>query len=353
MVLVPPSPKVLGEPRPLGSTPLDGAPLARGSWQLTLDHPACHEVAYPVFLERQGHWDGVPPGAEQPEPVPLPPLGTLADDDVYVPPGWFVAGGDPAAAGALPRRRMWCHGFVMKRFHISCREVADYLEFLVAEGRHDEVRSAGPREWHGQGAGGEPFWRPDADGHVAVGSDPDGDPWHDDWPVLMIEYAALVDYIRWRAEQDDLPWRLPAELEWEKAARGVDGRFFPWGDHLEPTWCAMRRSPVVSPSGHAGYPVDTSPYGVRFLAGGAADWCLEPRDVAPPVDPRVVVPRTDPAATGHVGRGGSWSSPAGNCRSAARGFGSSQRGMYSQSGRMVRPWPAPPSAPADGEPEDK
>jgi len=336
---------VLGEARTLGTTPLDAAPLPSGSWQLTLTHPASEPVVYPVYLPRQGHWDGVAPGHTVPTPVPLPPRGALAADEAYVPPGWFIAGGDPLAPGAVPRRRLWCDGFVIKRFHVSCREVADHLEALVAAGRLDAVRRCGPREWHGQGVGGAPFWVPDEGGRVVVGPDPDGDAWADDWPVMMVDYDAVLAFVRWRAEVEGRPWRLPSEWEWEKAARGVDGRFYPWGDHLEPTWCAMRDSPTVSPPGRDAYPVDTSPYGVRFLGGGAADWCLEGRDAPPPATDRVVVPPVDPSLPHHVGRGGSWSASTATCRAAARGFASSRRGMYSQSARMVRSWPPrPPDA---------
>jgi serine/threonine-protein kinase len=183
------------------------------------------------------------------------------------------------------------------------------------------------------------------DGHVHIGPDTDGDLWAPDWPVMMIDYRSVVAYLAWRSERDGLPWRLPSEFEWEKAARGVDGRAYPWGDHHEPTWCAMRSSPSLGPGGRDDYPVDTSPYGARHMAGSCTEWCLESYEH--PLDDdgeRVVVPplRADDAR--HVSRGGSWSTSAYHCRIASRGHGSSHRGMYSKTARMVRPWPPQPSS---------
>ena len=81
-------------------------------------------------------------------------------------------------------------------------------------------------------------------------------------------------YAQWESERTGLPWRIPRELEWEKAARGVDGRFFPWGDHFDPTWCSM----VHSLQNHSAlqpidsFPVDESVYGIRGMAGNINEW---------------------------------------------------------------------------------
>ena len=66
-------------------------------------------------------------------------------------------------------------------------------------------------------------------------------------------------------------------MEWEKAARGVDGRFMPWGDHVEPTWACVsgshRERKRIMPV--EDYLTDVSPYGVRGMAGNVRDWCVE------------------------------------------------------------------------------
>lgn len=66
-----------------------------------------------MSIGRCEHWDGVPPGAQEPEPIHLPAPGDLDDDDHYVPPGWFWSGGDTVATDGMPRRRLWAAGMVM------------------------------------------------------------------------------------------------------------------------------------------------------------------------------------------------------------------------------------------------
>jgi formylglycine-generating enzyme required for sulfatase activity len=106
-----------------------------------------------------------------------------------------------------------------------------------------------------------------------------GIPWegHGNWPVIFVDWHGASAYTRFKARTADRPCRLPTELEWEKAARGVDARLFPWGDFLDPTWCRMLEThndlPTMAPAGT--YEVDESVYGVRDMAGNQRDWCLD------------------------------------------------------------------------------
>jgi formylglycine-generating enzyme required for sulfatase activity len=92
-----------------------------------------------------------------------------------------------------------------------------------------------------------------------------------DWPVPGISLRAALEYLRWRNGRPGERWRyrLPTELEWEKAARGVDRRTFVWGDYL--TWCYCRcesggyRPSRIEPVGAC--PEDESVFGVRDMAG--------------------------------------------------------------------------------------
>ena len=311
--------------RALGTTPLQAVPLAMGSYLAVIEHPACDAVRYPVQITRQAHWDGIPPGAQAPLAVVLPPRGTLGEGERYVPAGWFASGGDPEAMLALPARRLWCDGFVMQRFAVTYRAYHAFLDHLVDTGREAEALRHAPQ---GRSAIGEAVpkpWRRDASGHFHLQPDEDGDEPPLDAPVMLVDWEAASAYAAWLAEAHPRPWRLPGELEWEKAARGVDGRWLPWGDHHDPSWSRVRASWRGRAHGDYGwvavdrYPVDESVYGIRGLAGNARAWCVADRGVAE--GGRVVPPTPAELARGgapRVARGGSWGSRPWELRSASR-----------------------------------
>jgi serine/threonine-protein kinase len=110
------------------------------------------------------------------------------------------------------------------------------------------------------------------DGTFQLVVDADGDTWLPDWPVCMVDWYGAQAYAGWLAAKTGQPWRLPGELEWEKAARGVDGRFFPWGDKLDPFYCCMTDSHEHSPLPQVidSFPLEESPFGVRGMAATCA-----------------------------------------------------------------------------------
>ena len=234
----------------LGATPLQGVVLPRGSHLLELCAPGCVPVRYPVLIERGQHWDGVAPGDAAEDsaaaPIHLPRLGKLGADECYVPAGWCWTGGDPEAPDGLPARRVWVDGFAMRRHPVTNREYLAFLEDLGAQADawvpRDE-RTAVLR-----------VYRQGADGRRQV--DPSLAPWGDpDAPVTEIDWWAARRFAAWEAARTGLPWRLPHELEWEKAARGVDRRRVPGGICWSPPGPASaapaqghRRCPRWTPS---------------------------------------------------------------------------------------------------------
>ena len=167
---------------------------------------------------------------------------------------------------------------MMRRFPVTNREYLAFLDDLVAQGREEEALLWVPRERVGtQGQEGPMNYGRDERGRFALVVDADGDAWLPDWPVLNIHFGCAVAFGRWEAARRGRPWRLPGDLEWEKAARGVDGRFFPWGDVLDGAWCcwvdsyAGRPLPAVVDS----FPVDESTFGVRGMGGNVQDWCAD------------------------------------------------------------------------------
>ena len=102
----------------------------------------------------------------------------------------------------------------------------------------------------------------------------DGDLWDENWPVCMVSAKSAEAYCLWKSREDGITYRLPTELEWEKSARGVDGRWHVWGYKFDASYCCMTDSspmgPMISPIGR--YSTDISVYGVQDLAGNVQDW---------------------------------------------------------------------------------
>lgn len=329
---------VPGAPVALGRTPLRDARLGRGSWLLTVEAEGCEAVRYPVFLGRGERWDGVRPGGSRPAVVRLPALGSLGAEDCLVPGGWFLAGGDPDADDALARGPRWVDGFVMKRFPVTRGEYRVFLNDLVAQGRADEALAHAPRVVQSQGGERLVFPRgPDG----RFGPEPDGPADQDRWPVILVTWWGASAYAAWMTERTGQGWRLPSEVEWEKAARGVDGRHYVWGDHFDATWCLSLDSQgeVTALAPVEAWATDVSVYGVRGLAGGVRDWCREVWTLRGAVGVDQVAgvgPLSEDDEAYRVIRGAAWTSVANQVRAAARFVGRPGVAMGTVGVRLVR-----------------
>lgn len=262
--------------RTLGPTPLAQVAVPHGSFVVVIRGPA-GPVRLPVNVGRLQHHDRVGPDG-QVDVLRLPASSALDPDDCFVPAGWATLGGDPSAIGSGPEEACWVPSFVLRRFPVTNAEFVVFLDDLVRTGRTDEAIRYVPREKGGTvGLVGAMIFGQNEDGTFYLRPDADGDDWPPDCPVVNVTWHAATAYAEWMAHRTGHGWRLPTAAEWEKAARGVDGRFFPWGDHLDPSWCCMRDShegrPAIAPVDS--FPVDESPYGVRGLAGNVRDWCSD------------------------------------------------------------------------------
>ncbi len=309
----------------LGPTPIQGRALAQGSYLLRLAAPGRAVVAYPVLIERGEAWDGVPPGSAEAYAIPLPRVDELGRDEVYVPAGWCWTGGDPEAPESLPRRRLWIEGLAVARFPVTNDEYLAFLNDLVAAGREEEALAACPHASRGAKESAAPRLSYDRgpDGRFRLGADDPGEIWRPRSPAVRMSWHGAMAYARWLAARTGRPYRLLNELEWEKVARGADGRLYPWGDHLDPTWACMVNSKAgdLSCVDVDEYPLDESPHGVRGLAGNTCDLCLNVWTLSGPEAPggRLVI--EPPPAGGdefRAVRGGAWRAVAGECLAAAR-----------------------------------
>ena len=309
----------------VGQTPLE-LPLEMGSYLCILRHPDREPTAYPVFVERQSHWHAIGPGDIEAQPIWLPPRGAIGPQEVHVPAGWFIAGGR-RGLDELPPVRLWCDGLAVRRFQVTHAEFAAFLNDLVSQGREDEALQSAPRERTGNaGANAKLLYGRDGDGLFFLTEDADGDLILPRWPAYFVNLAGAMAWCRWHAERTGLPWRLPNELEWEKAARGVDGRRYPWGDELDPSWVCMRESHQgrALPATVDEFDVDQSVYGVRGMGGNMRDWCANAFSIDSLGLETGRVPRPlEVAPTQRVAnRGGNWNSVAIHAQSAHRAWSS-------------------------------
>jgi formylglycine-generating enzyme required for sulfatase activity len=138
-------------------------------------------------------------------------------------------------------------------------------------------------------------------------------------PVVGVSWFEAYAYCQWLGEVAGRDYRLPSEAEWEKAARGTDGRPFPWGDLFDPGRCNTRVNGLgrTQPVGHCS-PAGDSPYGCAEMVGNVSEWTAS-WFVSYPY--RVDGGREDPAGESErVTRGGSWHSPVLRARTVSRGM---------------------------------
>ena len=239
----------------------------------------------------------------------------IAPEVVEVPAGPFIAGSDAAereyayqldeaAYGhSRTRERGWYDrerrrvSKSLERFLIARTLItnAQYRAFVDATGHR--VPDVDPETWRGYRLI-HPYERT----RRHAWSDGKPPPGREDHPVVMVSHHDAKAYAAWLSAETGRTWRLPSALEWEKAARGTDGRIFPWGDTYDPALLNSHDAGPFDTLPVGGYPAGASPYGLLDAAGMVFEWTASPGNPG-----RFLV------------KGGSWDdSGCGVCRPAAR-----------------------------------
>ncbi len=311
----------------LGRTPVRHVKLDPGSYVLVVSAEHAGEyrdVQYPVLLRRGAHHEAS--------------IDFYRDDRVgngflYIPRGPTIVGGDELAYDALPRQEIDVASFAIAKFPVTMRE---YCTFLDEIGRDDPTlaEKRAPHDVHGSEGlmvtrNTKGLWEPSPlliEGparEALLGND---FPSFEDllWsvPVVLVDWYDAIAYCEWRSKRDGVTYRLPREHEWNKAARGADGRFYPWGDEFDPTFCKMRDSrpwpQQIEPIGTMA--ADESPYGVRDMAGNVRQWMGDVPEAGAP--PSLREPLAGSVSRGdspmRCVRGGLWNGDAQWARSASR-----------------------------------
>ncbi len=91
-------------------------------------------------------------------------------------------------------------------------------------------------------------------------------------PVVLVSYEDALAYTDWRSQQDGLTYRLPTTAEWEKAARGTDARYFPWGNEWRDNGTNWAKNGPYGTSAIATFSDSRSAYGIEDMAGNVFEY---------------------------------------------------------------------------------
>lgn len=243
-----------------GTSPLHGLLLAPGRYLAVVRAAGFEDQRIPFAVERER------PAAVR---ARLLPEGTSPPGYTFVPGGPFPCGGDVRSFAGFEH-----HAADVDDFWMLERELCfgDWLRFANSSAAESAAARV-PRS--GDPPLPDPRWQRGADGTWSI------PPGRALFPVYGVSWHDAVAYVAWlnregAAAGDPFEYALPAEREWEKAARGADGRWFPFGDQFQPTFVKSRfaRDRVI-PEWTMRFPVDESPYGVFDLCGGMWEWCAD------------------------------------------------------------------------------
>lgn len=196
---------------------------------------------------------------------------------ILIPAGEFIMGSDDGEENEKPVHAVYLDSYEIGKYPVT---VAQYRKFCEATGRR--MPNA-------------PHWD-----------------WKDEHPIRDVTWDDAEAYCKWAGG------RLPTEAEWEKAARGTDGRTYPWGDTWDKNKCANQDLNLTSTVSVGSYPAGASPYGCMDMAGNEWEWCADWYDDNYYMTSPSRNPRGPSSGCYRVLRGGGWHLYDSNPRCAYR-----------------------------------
>jgi formylglycine-generating enzyme required for sulfatase activity len=95
------------------------------------------------------------------------------------------------------------------------------------------------------------------------------------FPVVGVSWYEAAAYANWLSKKNGIEYRLPTEAEWEKTARGIDSREYPWGNEFDKNKCNSDECGLDRTSPVGIFPNGKSPYGCLDMAGNVWEWCSD------------------------------------------------------------------------------
>ena len=184
----------------------------------------------------------IPPTSIPPSPTPESSLVTAPPGEmITIPAGPFLMGNDEGDEDERP-----AHTVELPEYQIDKYEVtnAQFALFIVETGYVTDAELAG------EGKTWRSYYEPGKENH----------------PVVKVSWNDALAYCLWAGK------RLPTEAEWEKAARGTDGRIYPWGNEYDPNRLNGKDGGRRTTTPVGSFPEGASPYGVMDMAGNVWEW---------------------------------------------------------------------------------
>ncbi len=173
------------------------------------------------------------------------PEGECPDDSlVFIPAGWFVMGADDGRRSNQPQHRVYLDDYCIHLKEVTQQSFSEFLD-------KTDYQASGASNWP----------RPDAETNPEL-------------PASGVIWKDAQAYCLWAG------LRLPTEAEWEKAARGADGRRYPWGNDWDSQKANTLESGSTGPKPVGTFPAGASPYGILDMCGNVAEWVSDYFDPA-------------------------------------------------------------------------
>ncbi|MBA3963092.1 MAG: formylglycine-generating enzyme family protein [Chthoniobacterales bacterium] len=222
---------------------------------------------------------------------------TIETEMLFVPSGTFRMGSD--APDAAPNEQP-ITPVTLTRFYLSRHPITN-AQYEMFDPSHARKRAAGAGDRH---------------------------------PAVYVNAAEAAKFCQWLSTQERRRYRLPTEAEWEYAARGTDGRQYPWGSQTGRgdlanfadrntvfAWSDREVDDGYAESSPVGaFPLGASPFGIEDMAGNVWEWCLD--FFEPYRGTAKTNPRGAKSGMKKVYRGGSWKSRFNSLRATTRGSNS-------------------------------